>query len=261
MLPTPLPPQHVVRRRESEGPHFSNFPPPTTRFPKGAWCPGLKMPQPNPCSSPLPELPCLHKPPVCLAGGAWEDGDAKGLGRGLIISCGAANRPSSATSYYSAAPPQPPSLASLRLSAAPGTRHQIGVKIPRVSFAAVDGADNRDRLAGGSGGAEADSLLRLPPSALQQAGGRPEPALGRRGRESSVMGWAACLCCCLLHQCRPGIGRQLKAWAVMGSEDAKSQEAGGGQMGSPSPRLCHTVPGESACFHPTSLPGTQSPCC
>lgn len=114
---------------------------------------------------------------------------------------------------------------------------------------------------GGGGGAEADSLLRLPPSAPQQAGGRPEPALGRRGRESSVMGWAACRCCCLLHQCRPGIGRQLKAWAVMGSEDAKSQEGDGGQMGSPSPWLCHTVPGESACFHPTSLPGTQSPCC
>lgn len=45
--------------------------------------------------------------------------------------------------------PQPPSLAGLRLSAAPGTRHQIGVKIPRVSFAAADGADNRDGLAGG----------------------------------------------------------------------------------------------------------------
>ena len=44
-----------------------------------------------------------------------------------------------------------------------------------MSFAAVDGADNRDRLAGGSGGAEADSLLRLPPSAqAASVGGRPE---------------------------------------------------------------------------------------
>lgn len=80
---------------------------------------------------------------------AWlsGDGDAKGPGRGLISST--TNRPSSATSYYRTAPPQPPSLAGLRLSEAPGTRHQIGVKIPRVSFAAADGADNKDGMAGG----------------------------------------------------------------------------------------------------------------
>lgn len=70
---------------------------------------------------------------------------------------------------------------------APGTRHQIGVKILRVSFAAVDGADNRDRLAVESGSAEADSLLRLPPSVQQQVGSRPEPAPSRQGLEYSMM--------------------------------------------------------------------------
>lgn len=102
-----------------------------------------------------------------------------GRGGGELISSGStANRLSSATSYYHAAPPQPPSLAGLRLSAAPGTRHQIGVKIPRVSFAAFDGADNRDRLAGGELCAEADSLLRLPTSASskQEAGQRQHQA-------------------------------------------------------------------------------------
>ena len=125
--------------------------------------------QPPPPRAPPPPTSLL----LCLT--RWGMGVPRGWGGGLISSRGAANRPSSATSYYRAAPPQPPSLAGLRLSAAPGTRHQIGVKIPRVSFAAVDGADNRDRLAGGSGGAEADSLLRLPPSAqAASVGGRPE---------------------------------------------------------------------------------------
>lgn len=190
LLPT-LPPQ--MRGPKGEWPHFSNVPrPPPTSFPKGAWCPGLKTARPAPHSTPIPPPPGLL---LCLA---ERGGDAKGLGRGLISSCGAANRLSSATSYYHTAPPQPPSLAGLRLSAALGTRHQIGVKIPRVSFAAVDGADNRDRRAGGSGGAEADSRLRLPPTSAQppppRVGGRPEPALGRQSQEGIVMGWAAGLC-------------------------------------------------------------------
>lgn len=55
-------------------------------------------------------------------------------------------RPHPITMQPLLSPPAWPACASL---GPPGTRHQIGVKIPRVSFAAVDGADNRDRLAGG----------------------------------------------------------------------------------------------------------------
>lgn len=78
----------------------------------------------------------------------------------------------------------PPSLAGLRLSVALGTRHQIGVKIPRVSFAAVDGADNRDRLAGGKLRRRGGFSIKASPSALQHAGGRPELAPGRGKRGS-----------------------------------------------------------------------------
>lgn len=47
-----------------------------------------------------------------------------------------------------------------------------------MSFAAFDGADNRDRLAGGELCAEADSLLRLPTSASseREAGRRQHQA-------------------------------------------------------------------------------------
>lgn len=93
LLPTPLSPQTHGQKEVSEWPHFSNFPPPFPRSPKGAWCLGLKMAQ-----------PLLLPRPLSLA---WlsGDGDAKGLGRGLISNCNAANRPSAATSYYRAAPP------------------------------------------------------------------------------------------------------------------------------------------------------------
>ena len=121
--------------------------------------------QPPPPRAPPPPTSLL----LCLT--RWGMGVPRGWGGGLISSRGAANRPSSATSYYRAAPPQPPSLAGLRLSAAPGTRHQIGVKIPRVSFAAVDGADNRDRLAGGSGPSpSAGDLRELPRVPLRGEG-------------------------------------------------------------------------------------------
>lgn len=134
------------------------------------------MAQPN-----LPAAFLLAPPKAFCCAWLSGDGDAKGPGRGLISS--AANRPSSATSYYCTAPPQPPSLAGLRLSAAPGTRHQIGVKIQRVSFAAADGADNRDGMAAESSGTEADSLLRLPPlsAAASRRQARARTGQGRQG--------------------------------------------------------------------------------
>lgn len=103
--------------------------------PQGSLVSGLKdsLPQPQPHKlAPYPHQGLLS---------AWlsEDGDYKGPGRGLINVSSYANRLSSATSYYSTSPPQPPSLAGLRLSTAPGTRHQIGVKIPSESVICCHG--------------------------------------------------------------------------------------------------------------------------
>lgn len=96
-----------------------------------------------------------------------------------------------------------PSLAGPRVSAAPGTRHQIGVKIPRVSFAAVDGADNRDRLAGGKQRRRGGFSIKASPSALGRGG---------QAGESAALVQAGCV-------------RELGA-AVTGSEDATSRAAG-----------------------------------
>lgn len=156
---------------------FLQLPFPHPQVPKGVWCPGLKMAQPN-----LPAAFLLAPPKAFCCAWLSGDGDAKGPGRGLISS--AANRPSSATSYYCTAPPQPPSLAGLRLSAAPGTRHQIGVKIQRVSFAAADGADNRDGMAGGEQRHRGRFSIKASPSqrsSKQEAGQSPHWA-GEAGR-------------------------------------------------------------------------------
>lgn len=150
----------------------------------------ISGPQPQPHKLFPPPPP---RPPQCLAERGWDD---KGPERGLINISSNANRLSSATSYYCTPPPQPPSLAGLRLSSAPGTRHQIGVKIPRVSFAAVDGADNRDGRAGGEpqrrGGFSIKTAAQC--SSQKEAG---RPALGRQGQQSSIMGWVAYLWHCL----------------------------------------------------------------
>lgn len=53
-----------------------------------------------------------------------------------------------------------------------------------MSFAAVDGADNRDRLAGGKRRRRGGFSIKASPSALQHTGGRPELAPGR-GREEA----------------------------------------------------------------------------
>ncbi|KAL0604503.1 LOW QUALITY PROTEIN: hypothetical protein AAY473_026501 [Plecturocebus cupreus] len=162
---------------------------------------------------------------------AWlsGDGDAKGLGRGLISGCAAANRPSSATSYYCTYPPQPPSLAGLRLSAAPGTRHQIGVKIPRVSFAAVDGVDNRDGLAGG-GWRHRDrfSIKASPQRSSEREAGQSRPWASEAGRFSDRVDGLPLL---LSAPCRSGPGMEHADLVVMGSENAKSQGKGGEPMG------------------------------
>lgn len=53
-----------------------------------------------------------------------------------------------------------------------------------MSFAAVDGADNRDRLAGGKRRRRGGFSIKAFPSVLQHRGGRPELAPGR-GRGGS----------------------------------------------------------------------------
>lgn len=127
------------------------------------------------CLPPANPEPVTPKPHPCTLawpfGSVWLRGLAPpGSGPGAHEQLAdAANRPSSATSYYCAAPPQPLSPAGPRLFSAPGTRHQIGLKIPRVSFAAVDGADNRAAAAGAAG--SADPPLRLPPRRRRRAGG------------------------------------------------------------------------------------------
>lgn len=68
-VPTPLPPETHGQKEEFEWPHFSNVPLSTARFPKGTWCPGLKMTQPNPPRSPpLRPYPDLL---LCLAQRGW----------------------------------------------------------------------------------------------------------------------------------------------------------------------------------------------
>lgn len=169
---------------------------------------------------------------------------------GLINVSSDANRLSSATSYYCTSPPQPPSLAGLRLSTAPGTRHQIGVKIPRVSFAAVDGADNRDGLAGGElrhGGGF--SIKTSAQCSSQQEAGRP--AQSRQGQQSSIMGWVAYLSHCLHCWWGPligadGLGSQ---WVTQCQTPARKRRK---KMATPSLCPCSTV---SPSF---SLPGIPS---
>lgn len=53
-----------------------------------------------------------------------------------------------------------------------------------MSFAAVDGADNRDRLAGRKRRRRGGFSIKASPSVLQRMGGRPELAPGR-GREEA----------------------------------------------------------------------------
>lgn len=142
-------------------------------------------------SLPLPRPPAV--PGSAGMGTPRGQGGSSSAVAALLIDC---PQPHPITAQPLPSPPAWPACASPRPQG-PGIRLESRFRechLPPPLMVLIIGTSWR----AGSGGAEADSLLRRPLSAQQKAGGRSESALGRQGRESSVMSWAACLCCCLL---------------------------------------------------------------
>lgn len=152
---------------------------------------GLKMAQYTPPPSSPSSLGFLS---------SLAERDAKGLGRGLISNCNAANRPSAATSYYRAAPSLAPpawlACASQR-PWGPGIRLESRFQECHLPLLMVLIIGTGWRA--GSGGAEADSLLRLSPQccSTEEAGQSWHLAGAGEAAESSMLFGLPCRC--LLH--------------------------------------------------------------
>lgn len=120
-----------------------------------------------------------------------------------------------------------------------------------MSFAAADGADNRDGLAGGKQRHRGRFSIKASPSqrSSKWEAGQSQHWADKAGR---VLCWAGWLASAISTD---QVGRQggREDWIVMGSEEAKSQKDRAGKMESPSPALCSIMAWDSACFYPTSL--------